>query len=181
MVEIGIDIRAFESVHGEARPLGKLQASSEISVFRSRDFELIRSLCLHPRIFPSISDDYTRDAAKWNPPQDERVIYLLASSHKKIFGFGIFMPRTHVQYEAHLGFLPRAYGADARHAFERMLAWMWQNTTALRIVGEIVKSNTLAIRFARQAGFEIYGVNKASSLRGGILHDQVCLGISKPR
>lgn len=180
-MEIGIDIRAFESVHGEARPLGKLQALSEISVFRSRDFELIRSLCLHPRIFPLISDDYTANPAEWMVPTSEVVIYLLARDREGPFGFGIFMPRTHVQYEAHLGFLPRAYGADARHAFERMLAWMWQNTTALRIVGEIVKPNTLAIRFARQAGFEIYGVNKASYLRGGILHDQVCLGISKPR
>lgn len=180
-MEIGIDIRAFESVHGEARPLGKLRASSEISVYRSRDYLAIKALCTHPRVFPAISDDYTSDPHKWEPPQDERVIYLLASSHKKIFGFGIFLPRTHVQYEAHFGFLPRAYGADAAHAFEQMLSWAWQNTTALRIVGEIVKANTLAIRFARRAGFEIYGLNKASYLRGGVLHDQVCLGISKPR
>jgi len=157
-----------------------IQPSSEIEVSCSHDYAAIRALCLHPCIFPKISDDYTSDPAKWEIPQSESIIYLLASDGDGAFGFGIFIPETHAQYTAHFGFLPRSYGAEARKAFEKMLAWMWTNSTASRIVGEIVKSNTLAIRFVRQCGFEPYGINRRSYLRGGVLQDQVCLGISRP-
>jgi RimJ/RimL family protein N-acetyltransferase len=61
-----------------------------------------------------------------------------------------------------------------------MISWMWENSTARRLIGEIERSNTLAIRFARRAGFEIYGINRKSKLKGGLLVDQVAMGISKP-
>ena len=61
-----------------------------------------------------------------------------------------------------------------------MLAWMWQNTSARRLKGEIAQENRKAIQFAVNAGFEVYGVNRASLLKGGVLRDQVALGISKP-
>jgi len=155
-------------------------AARPLKIFRSRDYRAIRELCTHPRILPAISDDYTSDAKTWKPIESELVIYLLAADDEGPFGFGIFIPQTHIQYGSHLGFLPRSYGADARHSFEQMLAWMWANTSARRIVGEIVRENQLAIRFARRAGFSVYGVNPKSYLRGGVLRTQVCLGISKP-
>jgi RimJ/RimL family protein N-acetyltransferase len=48
------------------------------------------------------------------------------------------------------------------------------------LVGEIERGNTLAVRFACRAGFQIYGINRRSFLKGGVLRDRVCLGISKP-
>lgn len=153
---------------------------SEIKVFRSRDYQAIRALCLHPRIFPLIADDFHSDAKSWRVPENDQIVYLLASDDQGPFGFGIFHPLNFACWAGHFGFLPRAYGADARKSFQRMLLWMWENTTAQKVVGEIVRENTLAIRFARSVGFEIYGVNKKSFLRGGALRDQVCFGISKP-
>jgi len=175
-----IDVRVFDLAYGESYQPAKWPPREAFSVFRSRDYAAIRALATHPRIFPQISDDYTADPAKWDVPRSEQVIYLLASDGDGPFGFGIFVPQTHVQFAAHMAFLPRSYGAIALASFKTMLAWMWANTTALRLVGEIRRDNTLAIRFARRAGFEIYGVNKKSFLRGGQLIDQVCLGISRP-
>jgi RimJ/RimL family protein N-acetyltransferase len=174
-----IDVRQWERDYGEKRERRAMPRSAT-KIFRSRDYRAIRDLATDSRIFPQISDDYTRDVKLWKPIESELVIYLLASDDEGPFGFGIFVPKTHVEYAAHTAFLPRSYGAQARHSFEEMIRWMWKETRVVRIVGEIVRSNTLAIRFARQAGFEIYGVNKRSFLRGGVLHDQVCLGISKP-
>lgn len=148
-------------------------------IFRSQDYEAIRVLCTHSAIWPHVSDDFS-SLLQWQTPRDESVIYLLASDERGPFGFGIFHPKTHIEFQSHCAFLPRSYGADALQSFKRMLEWMWANTTAQRLVGEIVRENRLAIRFARRAGFEIYGINKKSYLRGGVLHDQVCLGISKP-
>lgn len=148
-------------------------------IARTRDYAAIRALCTHPAIYPMICDDFTADPKAWQPPRDESIVYLLASDDDGPCGFGIFHPHNRACFEGHFGFLPRVYGADARKTFERMLAWMFQNTEARRIVGEIARDNKLAIRFARSAGFEIYGVNKRSKLRGGVLIDQICLGISK--
>lgn len=154
-------------------------AARAVKIFRSRDYSAIRTLCTHPRIFPLIADDYHTDPEAWQVPENDAIVYLLASDDAGPFGFGIFHPINLACYAGHFGFLPRGYGADARKSFERMLAWLWENTTAEKVVGEIVRDNILAIRFARSVGFEIYGLNKKSFRRGGVLVDQVCLGISK--
>jgi hypothetical protein len=179
----GIDqeaIRAVEKSYAEPRVRVRLLANAQVKVFRSRDYRAIRELALHPRILPQICDDFTCDPAKWQPIESEQVIYLLATDDEGPFGFGIFIPDTWACWKAHTAFLPRSYGADARKSFERMIQWMWANTQARRLVGEIVRENLLAIRFARASGFSIYGINRKSYLRGGVLRDQVCLGISKP-
>lgn len=155
-------------------------ANSDRAVFRSRDYRVIRELATHPAIFPHISDDSVLRPEDWKPVESELVRYLIARDEQGPFGFGIFLPDTWTCWKAHIGFLPRSYGALAIQSFEDMLDWMWRNTTAERIVGEIANDNRRAIQFATRAGFREYGVNVKSKRMGGILRDQVCLGISKP-
>jgi len=151
-----------------------------IKITRSRDYKAIRDLVTDPAVFPFVADDFVPRPELWEPPESDLIHYLLASDDQSCFGFAVFMPRTHTCYEAHIGFLPRSYGAIAIAAFKEMLDWMWANTTAVRIVGEIAQENRKAIKFAVGAGFEPYGVNSKSILRDGVLHDQLCLGISRP-
>jgi len=151
-----------------------------ITIDRSRDYALIKSLAIHPAIFPHISDDFTCDPQKWQPPENELIRYLIASDDQGAFGFGIFLPENSACWKAHFGFLPRSYGAKALTSFKAMLRSIWATTPAARIVGEICRDNRRAIRFAERAGCEIYGVNSKSIVRGGTLRDLVCLGISKP-
>lgn len=153
----------------------------QVSVFRTRDYKAIRELATHPRIFSQICDDFTDDAKKWKPIESENVCYLLASDRQGPFGFGVFIPDTWACWKTHIGFLPRSYGGDALASFKKMLGWMWAYTEARKIVGEVCRENKLAIRFARNAGFSIYGINGKSYLQGGVLRDRVCLGISKPQ
>jgi hypothetical protein len=153
---------------------------NRLSIFRSRDWKAIKALACDPAIFRHISDDYTSDPAKWEPMQSEQICYLLAADDSGLFGFGIFMPTNWVCYSVHLAFLPRSYGARSLAHFKQMIEWMWKHTKAARIVGEIDIDNRRAIRFARAAGFVSYGINAKSIQRGGILHDQVALGISRP-
>lgn len=152
----------------------------DIFIERTYDAKIIHALATAPSIFPHVSDDFTADPMQWKPFMGELVCNLVARDDDGFFGFGIFLPRTHCLYEAHMGFLPRSYGKRAATAFLVMLRWMWDHTQALRIVGEVPVNNWRAIAFAKQAGFRKYGLNVKSSLRGGVLRDQVCLGISKP-
>lgn len=149
-------------------------------ITRSRDYQAIRALVTDPAIFPFVSDDFVPTPAEWSPIENEQLVYLLASDDEGYFGFAAFFPENWICWRAHLGFLPRSYGAVAASAFQQMLAWMWQNTSARRLKGEIAQENRKAIQFAVNAGFEVYGVNRASLLKGGELRDQVALGISKP-
>ena len=152
----------------------------DVNVERTRDYAAIHALATDPAIFHHVTDDWFPDPAKWEPIRSEQVIYLLASDESGGFGFGVFIPENWSCYKAHIGFLPRSYGQQAITSFKLMLDWMWEQTRAERIVGEIAQENRRAIQFAVRAGFEQYGINKKSKLRGGILRDQVCLGISRP-
>lgn len=141
---------------------------------------MIRELATHPSIFPHVHDDYFPYPEDWKPIESDIVRYLLAADEKAPFGMGIFIPDTNTCWKAHVGFLPHSYGPLALTSFNLMLDWMWKNSTAERIIGEIPSQNRRAIQFAKRAGFEEYGVNVKSTRRGGELLDQVCLGISKP-
>lgn len=171
-------VNEYERQHGEKRPRARLVAST-VKVYEAKELAPVRELCQHPRIFPHISDDFS-DRANFPLPDVDSVRYLLCSDERGAFGFVIFMAQTWACWSAHVGFLPRAYGAEAARGFRDAIAWLWANTQARRITGEILRSNTLAIRFARQAGFEIYGINRQSKLVGGVMRDQICLGLSKP-
>lgn len=150
-----------------------------IDIQRTRNLALIHSLSTDPSIFPHITDDYHPNSDQWTPSDNENVIYLVGTDLHGPFGFAVFIPQTWACWQAHIGFLPRSYGGPALQAFREMLGWMWANTKAARIVGEICVENRRAIAFVERAGFERYGLNPKSILRGGELRDQVCLGISK--
>ena len=175
------EIRALEQIYREPRIAGKLPSAADSSkIFRTRDYKAIREIITHPRVFPHVSDDFTSNPETWKPIESDLVTYLLATDEKGPFGLGVFIPDTWACWKSHIAFLPRSYGNQALSSFKGMLGWMWQNTQARRLVGEIARDNKLAIRFATRAGFAYYGVNRKSKLRGGVLVDQVCLGISKP-
>jgi hypothetical protein len=153
---------------------------SRIVLERTRDTALIRSIALHPSIFPWVHDDHTKDPARWQPMLGTHVFNLVARDRDGYFGLGMFIARTHTCFDSHIGFLPRSYGIQALSAFRLMLGWMWEHTPAARLVGEIDVDNRRAIRFAERAGFRQYGLNEKSRLRDGVLRDQVCMGISRP-
>jgi len=151
-----------------------------ITVARNFDLESLRKLATDPRIWPHISDDHFPDPEKWKPILGELAIVLVACDRKGYFGFAIFLPRTFTTWDCHFGFLPRAGVWKAMKAMKKFFRWMWEHTEAERIVGDIASDNTQALAFARRAGCSAYGLNPKSVKRGGVLLDQVCVGISRP-
>jgi RimJ/RimL family protein N-acetyltransferase len=57
--------------------------------------------------------------------------------------------------------------------------WLWANTPCLRAVTNVPSDNPIAYRFGSRAGLKEYGRNPRSFLRGGVLRDQILMGISK--
>lgn len=146
---------------------------------RTYDWELIRLIATHPKIWPSISDDFSPQPQDWAPEQDEQVWYVHVKNELSL-GMFIFYPENPICWRSHICMLPESWGAIARDACKGAFAWLWANSSCLRIIGSIPECNSLALGFALQCGMERFGVNVRSFQKDGKLFDQILLGISKP-
>ena len=88
-------------------------------------------------------------------------------------------PHNYVLYEVHTALLPCAWGLRAPLATRAGARWMFEHTNCQRIVTCVPAGNTLALRLALKAGMSQYGRNPRSLLRGGVLVDQILLGMNK--
>jgi RimJ/RimL family protein N-acetyltransferase len=149
-----------------------------VEIERSRDFALLSRIATSHEIYRPTSDDFSPLPEQWKVAERDDFIYLVAAIDRCVLGFCAFYPVNGVSYEAHLCFLSR--GAVNQQAFKKMLAWMWEHTRARRISGAIPAYNRGAIAFVKRIGFEQFGVNPQSWMKGAKLYAQVLLGISRP-
>lgn len=152
----------------------------------TRDFATIRAVLTHPTQHRMASDDATH-LATWSPSENEWVWYIEAREGDELLGIFTVAPQNCVCYEIHAALLPCAWGARTRTALRGAIEFLWSTTSNMnmgagipRIVATIPAYNKLAIKLARDVGMRAFGRNPASFLRGGKLHDQVLLGISRP-
>lgn len=166
-----------------------------ISFERTTDWETIKAIVTHPRIYPHVSDDGSPLAEQWEPIRDEVVWYVLVKDDAvlhpskpkpdslgtpELLGLWVLVPDNSVCWKIHTCLLPVAYGDRARIAAIAMVPWIWHNTGCLRVITDVPAYNRLALRFARAAGMKEYGVNPRSYMKNKKLYDQILLGISKP-
>jgi RimJ/RimL family protein N-acetyltransferase len=151
---------------------------------RSFDYELIRRILTHEKIWPHISDDYSPPATEFRPIESTAAWYIVVrdiypdAGPEEVLGLWMFVPQNSVCWEVHTCLLPTAWGDRGQRAARMLPDWIWQHTHCRRIITNVPSTNRLALHFAVKAGMTIYGVNRASFLKHGTLCDQVCLGIS---
>ena len=150
-----------------------------MKIERSFDYALLAAIGNEPSVYKMSADDYSPIRGAWKPIESQQIVYLVAHEKNNLLGFCAFVPENQVCFVAHILFLPVAYGSRSRRAFAAMLEWMWENTVAERIVGQIPVFNRLAIQFAKECGCREMGINPRSWKKGGHLHDRVMLGISR--
>jgi RimJ/RimL family protein N-acetyltransferase len=152
---------------------------------RSIDYELIRSIITHPKLWPYLSDDNSPAPEDWQPIRHEALWYVVVREIEtdaagELLGLWMFVPQNSICWEIHTALLPSAWGERGQLASRLLAGWLWKNTPCRRVVTNVPASNGLALHFAHQAGMKIYGINEASYLKGGKLLDQICLGLTKP-
>jgi len=158
-----------------------------IAFSRSTDYDLIRQILTHSRVYDKISDDYSPRREEYRPIEHEAIWYVLARDYDEqsgefdLLGLWMFHPQNGICWEVHTALLPIAYGVPGRLAAQLLPPWIWEHTPCRRIVTNVPSTNRLALRFAIAAGMKIFGINRASYLKGGKLCDQICLGISAPQ
>ncbi len=147
---------------------------------RTNDYELVRGIITHPRVYPHVSDDFSPAPDLYEPADHPALWYVLVREGGELLGMWMFAPQNFICWEVHMCMLPNGWGERGLEAARALEQWMWENTPCQRIVASIPIQNSLAVRFALKAGMEPFGLNPKSYQKGGVLQDQVLLGASRP-
>lgn len=154
-----------------------------ITIVGTDDLELVRATVTHVRLWKWSADDYSLQphlvkAEQFAGPDRFYAQAKDGDRHLGIFGFNI---HNGACVEVHTCLLPAAWGEAAAKAARLVVQWIWDNTKFHRIITNVPAYNKLALQFAVKAGMEQFGINYASFMKDGKLHDQILLGISRPK
>lgn len=137
------------------------------------DSDLIKKAVTHPKVWPSVSDDYCK-VDEFKPMDDG--IYLAVEMDDYAGCFWLH-PENSTTWQIHTCLLPIAWG-KSQEAANMATQWMFDNTPCRKIITFVPQGNILAFRLAKRCGFEVEGVVKKSILKSGVLVDQTLLGLS---
>ena len=153
--------------------------ASKLKLERTFDAKLIRELIVAN--WNATRCDYLKQTrATWQPSMHDSMIYLAyRSAEGETIGLFSLVPRTTVSYAMHVNMTKKAYGETATRGMRMMFEWVWRNTKATRIVGEVPEYNTLALRLAQRSGMRICGFQPHSWMRDGKLYAVILFGISR--
>lgn len=151
-----------------------------ISLQRTYDFPLIKSIITHRRLWPHIASDFHPTWEDFEPNESEAIHYLLASIGDE--HLGLFM--THwiispLTWEVHHAILPSAWmytdeiAAQAEH-------WIFTETPCETIVGHTPTCNKLACRFALKRGMVESGRIPNGYKKDGNLYDILIFNKQRP-
>lgn len=150
-----------------------------ITLERTQDMNLVRSIATDVRIWDQMADDFSGDRESYDPPADGAV-YVLVKEDGEVRGMWVLVPRSQIRYEIHTLLLPELRGFRALDAAARMASWVWQNTPCQSLVTEIPECNPRALWFAKTAGMVPFGREPKCFRKGGTLYDVALLGMHRP-
>lgn len=145
-----------------------------ITLERTQDMTIVRSICTDPRIWDAMIDDFSPAPEDYEPPVNG-AIYVLVRHGDHVGGMFVLVPKTRIRYEIHTLLLPSLSPWRKLEASARICEWVWQNTPCQSLFTEVPATNTAALGFARAAGMKQVGVEPQSFQRNGILYDTVIL------
>jgi RimJ/RimL family protein N-acetyltransferase len=154
---------------------------------RTKDFELVRAIMTDPALYKHGADDFGLPREQFRPWENDGIWYVIVREDRSPFhecpgallGMFILACNSAVQYEIHTRLLPRAWGPKATEAMRGVCAWAFATIPhCRRIVGSVPVTNRLACRFAERAGFQFFGLNRHSYMKGGRLVHQALFGMS---
>lgn len=160
--------------------LGMWPEFHELTFERSEDWALIKRIATHPRIYPSISDDFSPKREEWEPFKGDEIWYLVARDNGEVLGMFALIQSNKICWQVHTCMLPSSWGELALRAAKEATEWVWKNSPCLRLITEVPAYNRIALHFAKSAGMTEYGVNPTSYMHAGKLWDVTLLGVSKP-
>jgi RimJ/RimL family protein N-acetyltransferase len=146
---------------------------------QARDMEIVRQIVTTPAIFSAASDDGCAPREEFRPPSHCAYAIARAKDGLLLGCYGL-EPRNSVLIEIHTCLLPAAWGRSVEIS-TAFLDWLWANSNCMRITTRVPTFNRLALRLAKSCGMLEFGRDVKSFQKRGMLHDEILLGISRPR
>lgn len=140
-------------------------------------YEQLLTVLENDEVWSGICDDFTI-----NTPRALAAANLLQSSlvlAPNEYCVWILMPRSSIMFELHTCVLPEGRGKGAIKAGQEMMAWVFANTTAQKLISFVPAWNRKALAFALRSGWKKEGCLEKSFQFNGELHDQTVVGITK--
>jgi RimJ/RimL family protein N-acetyltransferase len=156
--------------------------SSEVEFRFKRifDYATIQTTLTHEKLYAAMADDFSPPREKFMARMDDNIWYItvVAGPLREYMGMFCFMPESHIRWRLHTCLLPCAWGRSVE-IMKAVFQWLWENTQCERLITDVPVYNRLALRLGKAAGMEFVGVDKQSIKKGGKLHDQILLGLSR--
>lgn len=148
---------------------------------RTHDLELVRQVITHPSLWPFVSDDFSGTAEAFRPFEHASIWFIAVHAEETLLGVFMLTLQSGCCFEIHTCLLPCSWGPQAKAASLGIVEWIWANSRCQRLITNVPSYNRLALRFAKQAGMTVFGVNEKSFSKRGQLWDQIMLGLSRPK
>lgn len=145
----------------------------------TKDIAEIRRVVLTKENIPFQFDDTWVDPMTWMPNVDGQIANIeVRAPGGEIMGYFFLVKMEPVTVEAHMTFLPSAYGSVAEMG-RQCLDWVWKYMNIATIIAPVLKTNALAIKCVKDMGFQEYGIDKSRVLKDGIWEDYLLLRIER--
>src|SRR6476646_10149641 len=100
---------------------------------RTRDMALVRSVLTHPRLWDSITDDFSPKREWVHPVDHDSVWYVAVYDGAEFLGLWMCVFLSPILVDIHTCLLPAAWGTRGKIASLEMSAWLFANSTCRRI------------------------------------------------
>ncbi len=148
-----------------------------ITVERTLDADLIKSVMLHPDIFKTVAED-GQEPGDFKINVDSEA-WVSMSVNDELIGLYVFHPHNSVTLEIHAHILPKFRKEHAIESGKMALTWFLENGNYQKLIAQVPVMYENVKNFCLINGFKIEGVNRMSHMKNGELMDLTLLGITR--
>lgn len=149
-----------------------------ISIIRTHDMGLVKSIYTHSKIYSKIADDFCPPANEVEIEDYEGKYFLIPYDEAgNATGIICFYPHNYILYHVHIAFLPEFWGKSTPESIKAALSWIKKHTLCKKVIGIIPTQYRLVIRLAKLLGFKKEGHLKNSVQINQTLQDLEIYGL----
>jgi RimJ/RimL family protein N-acetyltransferase len=147
-----------------------------VTIERTSDIDMIKSIVSHNDIYPFISDDYSPLATDYEPIIDDSIYWLLIKNSGVLCGLFMIHQSNGITCELHTCVLPECRGSKTTLYTKKLFDWIFENTQFKKVITHVPSFNSAALLLAEKSGMTREGINRLSFLKTGQIYDQFLLG-----